>query len=196
MLQWAWDIQHGSLKIKTRHGGHFVVAGGTTGCHTDNLWCHQWRQSDHHDKFRFSVASHCPGQHTEELCTNPVLSCAFLWFGTLQWHHNESHGVSNYRRLHCLLNGWFRRRLKKTSNIRVTGLCAGNSSVNSPHKGPVTQKMFPFDDGTMNWCLYPYPSGLLHYYWDIYTIALQYQWDNVEWSWKMCYMNLLRSIVG
>ena len=24
--------------------------------------------------------------------------------------------------------------------------------VNSPHKGPVTRKMFPFDDVIMNWC--------------------------------------------
>ena len=32
-------------------------------------------------------------------------------------------------------------------NIRVTGLRAGNSwgPVNSPHKGPVMRKMFPFD---------------------------------------------------
>ena len=41
---------------------------------------------------------------------------------------------------------------KKTSKLRVTGLCAGNSPgpVNSPHKGPVTRKMFPFDDVIMN----------------------------------------------
>ena len=34
---------------------------------------------------------------------------------------------------------------------RVTGLCEGNSPgpVNSPHKGPVTWKMFPFDDVIM-----------------------------------------------
>ena len=36
----------------------------------------------------------------------------------------------------------------KTSKLRVTGLCARNSPwpVNSPHKGPVTRIMFPFDD--------------------------------------------------
>ena len=34
-----------------------------------------------------------------------------------------------------------RRRSKKTSKLRVTSLCG-----NSPHKGPVTQKKFPFDD--------------------------------------------------
>ena len=38
---------------------------------------------------------------------------------------------------------------KKTSMLRVTGLCAGNSPVNSPHKGPVTRKMFSFDDVIM-----------------------------------------------
>ena len=47
-----------------------------------------------------------------------------------------------------------RRRSKKTSKLRITGLCAGNSPgpVNSLHKGPVTRKMFPFDDVIMGWC--------------------------------------------
>ena len=51
----------------------------------------------------------------------------------------------------CLLNRIFKCRSKKTSKLRVTGLCAGNSPgpVNSPHKGPVTRKMFPFDDVIM-----------------------------------------------
>ena len=37
-----------------------------------------------------------------------------------------------------------RHRSKKTSKLRVTGLCAGNSPgpVNSAHKGPVTRKSF------------------------------------------------------
>ena len=38
-------------------------------------------------------------------------------------------GVSNYRRLDCLLNRLIGRRLKKTSKLRVTGLCDGNSQV-------------------------------------------------------------------
>ena len=49
--------------------------------------------------------------------------------GTLQWRHNEHNGVSNHRRLDCLLNRLFRRRSKKTSKFRVTGLCEGNSPV-------------------------------------------------------------------
>ena len=38
---------------------------------------------------------------------------------------------------------------KKASKLRVTGLCEGKWPVNSLHKGPVTRKMFPFDDVIM-----------------------------------------------
>ena len=51
--------------------------------------------------------------------------------GSLQWRHNEHTGVSNYRRPDCLLNRLFRRRSKKTSKLRVTDLCKGNSPVTS-----------------------------------------------------------------
>ena len=48
---------------------------------------------------------------------------------SLQWRHNERDGVSNHQRLHCLLKHLFGRRSKKTSQLRVAGLCAGNSPV-------------------------------------------------------------------
>ena len=47
----------------------------------------------------------------------------------LQWRHNEHNGVLNHRYIECLLKGMFRRRSKKTSKPRVTGLCEGNSLV-------------------------------------------------------------------
>ena len=77
------------------------------------------------------------------------------WFTNpaLQWRHNERrHGVSNHQPHDCLLNRLFRRRSKKTSKLRVTGLCAGIHRwlVNFPHKGPVTRKMFPIDDVIMH----------------------------------------------
>ena len=70
---------------------------------------------------------------------------------SLQWRHNDHDGVLNHQPHGCLLNRLFGRRSKKTSKLRVTGLCAGNSPgpVNTPHKGPVTRKMFPFDDVIM-----------------------------------------------
>ena len=50
----------------------------------------------------------------------------------LQWRHNECDGVSNHRRFDCLLNRLFRwHRSKKTSKLRVTGFCEGNSPVNN-----------------------------------------------------------------
>ena len=72
-------------------------------------------------------------------------------YEALRWRHNDHDSVSNHQPLGCLLNRLFRRRSKKTSKLRVTGLCVGNSPgpVNSPHKGPVTRKMFPFDDVIM-----------------------------------------------
>ena len=46
---------------------------------------------------------------------------------TLQWRYNGRDGVSNHQTHDCLLNRLFRRRSNKTSKLRVTGLCAGNS---------------------------------------------------------------------
>ena len=62
--------------------------------------------------------------------------CYLHWrFGGIKWMHLST----------------FRRRSKKTSKLRVTGLCVGNSPgpVNSPHKWPVTRNVFPFDDDIM-----------------------------------------------
>ena len=68
---------------------------------------------------------------------------------SLQWCHNERGGISHHRQFDCLLSH-LRHRAKKTSKLCVTDLCEGNSPVNSPHKGPVMRKMFPFDDVIIN----------------------------------------------
>ena len=46
---------------------------------------------------------------------------------SLRWCHNELDGVLDHQPHDCLLNRLFGRRSKKTSKLRVTGLCAGNS---------------------------------------------------------------------
>ena len=46
---------------------------------------------------------------------------------SLHWRHNGRDSVSNHQPHDCLLNRLFRRRSKKTSQLRVTGLCVGNS---------------------------------------------------------------------
>ena len=48
---------------------------------------------------------------------------------TLQWRHNESDGISKHRHPDCLLSRLLSRRSKKTSKLRLTGLCEGNSPV-------------------------------------------------------------------
>ena len=46
---------------------------------------------------------------------------------TTMTRHNGRCSVSNHQPHDCLLNRLFRRRSKKTTELRVTGLCAGNS---------------------------------------------------------------------
>ena len=46
---------------------------------------------------------------------------------SLLWRHNGRDGVLNHQPHDCLLSRSFKPRSKKTSKLRVTGLCAGNS---------------------------------------------------------------------
>ena len=61
------------------------------------------------------------------------------WHGeeSLRWRHNGRDSVSNHQPHDCLLNRLFRRRSKKTSKLRVTGLCAENS----PETGEFSAQM-------------------------------------------------------
>ena len=85
-----------------------------------------------------------------------------IWKGKVkrpEWTNNKHHSdvimgtmASQITSLTIVYNNRLeRRRSKKTSKLRVTGLCEGihRWPVNSPHKGPVTRKMFPFDDVIM-----------------------------------------------
>ena len=51
------------------------------------------------------------------------LCCCWL----LQWRHIGRDSVSNHQHRECLLGRLISRRSKKTSKLRVTGLCAGKS---------------------------------------------------------------------
>ena len=66
----------------------------------------------------------------------------------LQWRHNGLDSVSNHQPHECLLKRLFRRRSKKTSKLRVTGLCAGNS----PETGEFpTQRASNADNVSICW---------------------------------------------
>ena len=56
-------------------------------------------------------------------CNNSSISNGIA----LHWRHNDHGGVSNHQPHGWLLNRLFRRRSKKTSKLRVTGVCTGNS---------------------------------------------------------------------
>ena len=86
-------------------------------------------------------------QDQELLATHGYLDSTGSW--PLKWRHNGRDGISNHQPHDCPLNRLFKRRSKKTPKLRVTGLCEGNSPVNSPHKGPVTWKISPLDDVIM-----------------------------------------------
>ena len=69
---------------------------------------------------------------------------------TLQWRYNERDGASDHRRLDCLLNRLFKCRSTKTSKLRVTGLCEGNSPVTGDFPArTVSNADIPFDDVIM-----------------------------------------------
>ena len=46
---------------------------------------------------------------------------------TLRWRHNGRDNDPNHQPHGCLLKRLFRRKSRKTSKLRVTGLCVGNS---------------------------------------------------------------------
>ena len=60
----------------------------------------------------------------------------------LQWRHTERDGVSNHKRLECLLNRLFKHISKKTLKLRFIGFVRGihRWPVDSPQKRPVTRK--------------------------------------------------------
>ena len=71
---------------------------------------------------------------------------------TLQWRHNERDIVSYDQPHECSFNFLFRRRSKKNQSSASLAFVQGSHRwpVNSPHKGPVTRKMFSFDDVIMS----------------------------------------------
>ena len=66
---------------------------------------------------------------------------------TLRWRHNGRDSVSNHQPHDCLLSRLFRRRSKKTSKLRDTGLCVGNS----PGTGEFPAQMASYAENVSIW---------------------------------------------
>ena len=73
--------------------------------------------------------------------------CCSSYDKSLRWRHNDHAGVSNHQPHGCLLNRLFRRKSKKTSKLRVTGLCAGNS----PGTGEFPAQMASYAENVSIW---------------------------------------------
>ena len=78
----------------------------------------------------------------------------------LQWRHKGCDSVSNHQPHDCLLNGLFKRRSKKTSKPRVTGLCVGNSPV--PGEFPA-QMASNAENVSISWRHHVSPPVLTHW---------------------------------
>ena len=119
--------------------------------HSDNFLCCQWRKFRQNVDIFVSVStiiqptwrSFCFIEWIFVMIDVFAFALPILWFSiyklcdyygiftskSLEWRHNEHDGVSNRQSHDCLLNRLFRRRSKKTSKLRVIGLCEGNSPV-------------------------------------------------------------------
>ena len=84
----------------------------------------------------------------------------------LRWRHNDHAGVSNHQPHGCLLNRLFRRKSKKTSELRVTGLCAGNS----PGTGEFPAQMASYAENVSIW----WRHDIIKYISNIYHISNTY----------------------
>ena len=100
-----------------------------------------WKQCDHACRGFYMINVRSCSEHKQStrrghsvkramrfpVCQAIVLWLNQLWRVSLWWRHNGHDSVSNNQPHDCLPNRLFRRRSKKTSKPRVTGLCVGNS---------------------------------------------------------------------
>ena len=99
-----------------------------------------------------SCADLIPSKDTyscSEICMPPTYS--------LRWRHNDHAGVSNHQPHGCLINRLFRRQSKKTSKLRVTGLCVGNS----PGTGEFPAQMASYAENVSIWWRHHVSNGFL-----------------------------------
>ena len=94
---------------------------------------------------------------------------------TLRWRHNDHAGVSNHQPPGCLLNRLFRRKSKKTSKLRVTGLCAGNS----PGTGEFSAQMASYAENVSIWWRHHDFAHILQDYTQTCNISRSFVGNNI-----------------
>ena len=119
-----------------------------------------------------------------------IWKCCDGGMSSLQWLHNEHDGLSNHRRVNCLLNRLFRHRSKYQKSaplafVRGIHRLPGDS----PHKRPVTLKIFPFDDvimmhNTLAYTCIKYILELGQCISEHECFTVQKQWQNIGMVWS------------
>ena len=107
---------------------------------------------------------------------------------TLRWRHNGCDSVSNHQPRECLLRRLIRRTSKKTSKLRVTGLCAGNS----PETGEFPAQMASNAKNVSIWWRHhdSRKFGLLAWWlitdfgWNHQICTKHTSWDTLSVCWK------------
>ena len=114
-----------SHRIKKSHQLHLKLSKSKLSMRLVKKICSKWRRNVHYQSlhlnwWRFILPFNLRPKLLELLywivLTKDKVHLHFMT-GSLQWRHNERDGVSNHRRIKCLLNSLFRRRSKK--NIKA-----------------------------------------------------------------------------
>ena len=101
----------------------------------------------------------------------------------LYWRHNDHGGCFKSPASQLFTQSFIQAQMtEKKTKLRVTGLCARNSPgpVNSPHKGPVTRKKFPFDDVIMSWYYLWCRDALIHVDWTASSLLVPTLWPLID----------------
>ena len=111
------------------------------------LWFRWWLGTD-------KVTIHYLNQWCSSLLSHIELTMVLTRFSyVITLRHNEHNGVTNHQHLNCLCNSLFGSDQRKHQSSASLAFERGIHwwLVDSPPKGPVMRKMFPFDDIIMFW---------------------------------------------
>ena len=125
--------------------------------------CWKMVNSNLRNKLKWNLKLHFIHSHSRKC----ILRCRLRNGGTsLRWRHNDHAGVSNHQPHGCLLNRLFRRKSKKTSKLRVTGLCARNS----PGTGEFPAQMASYAENVSIWWRHHVSHGF-----NVFTLAVWFR---------------------
>ena len=145
----AADCKSDWVGLQTHNIIHSIPRphGRTIGCLLSWLWRKLTALSRHRTVFKFIPIKTKQSNQIKAVFIPFEVHCLSQQI-TSQLRHNEHDGVSNYRRLDCCAAVFSGADQRKPQCSASQALCEGNHQwpIDSSRKGPVTRKMFPFDD--------------------------------------------------